>query len=102
MPCICIIILPAAVFISLIMFFYMVSMNAAIFFLSAAAFHGILVVSLPSTPYLYSAIMDYIEHLQQDKKLAAFMNGPVHERIKPHSNIPLQLIRAIMSQQLNT
>jgi DNA-3-methyladenine glycosylase II len=77
-------------------------LRICIIILPAAVFHGIFVVSLPSTPYLYSAIMNYIEHLQQDKKLAAFMNGPVHERIKPHSNIPLQLIRAIMSQQLNT
>ncbi|MBS1745676.1 MAG: DNA-3-methyladenine glycosylase 2 family protein [Bacteroidetes bacterium] len=46
--------------------------------------------------------MNYIEHLRQDKKLAAFMNGTVHEHIMPHSNIPLQLIRSIMSQQLNT
>ena len=46
--------------------------------------------------------MDYINHLKQDKKLAAFITGTVHERIKPHSNIPLQLIRSIMSQQLNT
>lgn len=46
--------------------------------------------------------MDYIEHLKQDKKLAAFIHGSVHERIKPHSNIPLQLIKSIMSQQLNT
>lgn len=30
------------------------------------------------------------------------MNGAVHERIRPHSNIPLQLIRSIMSQQLST
>jgi len=46
--------------------------------------------------------MDYITHLKQDKKLAAFINGQVHERIKPHKNIPLQLIGSIMSQQLNT
>lgn len=30
------------------------------------------------------------------------MNGAVHERIMPNSNIPLQLIRSIMSQQLST
>ena len=46
--------------------------------------------------------MDYIEHLKKDKKLAAFINSPVHERIQPHKNIPLQLIGSIMSQQLNT
>jgi len=46
--------------------------------------------------------MEYIQHLKKDKKLAAFINEPVHERIKPHANIPLQLIGSIMSQQLNT
>src|ERR1700759_3956367 len=46
--------------------------------------------------------MDYIDHLKKDKKLAAFINSPVHERIQPHKNIPLQLIGSIMSQQLNT
>ena len=46
--------------------------------------------------------MEYIEHLRKDKKLAAFINEPVHERIQPHKNIPLQLIGSIMSQQLNT
>src|SRR3954469_24814117 len=48
------------------------------------------------------AIMEYMMHLQQDKKLAAFINEPLHERITPHKNIPLQLIGSIMSQQLNT
>ena len=57
---------------------------------------------ITSTAYLYSTVMNYIEYLKQDKKLAVFINGTVHERIKPHSNIPLQLIRSIMSQQLNT
>ena len=46
--------------------------------------------------------MDYIEHLKQDKKFGAIINEPVHERIKPHKNIMLQLIGSIMSQQLNT
>src|SRR4051812_39343852 len=46
--------------------------------------------------------MEYIEHLRKDKKLAAFINTSVHERIKPHKNIPLQLIIGIMNQQLNT
>ncbi|MGN6212157.1 DNA-3-methyladenine glycosylase family protein [Parafilimonas sp.] len=46
--------------------------------------------------------MEYIEHLSKDKKLAAFINGPVHERIQPHKNIPVQLIGSIMSQQLST
>ena len=47
-------------------------------------------------------IMDYIEHLRKDKKLAAYINEPLHERIKPHKNIPLLLVASIMSQQLNT
>ena len=46
--------------------------------------------------------MEYMTHLQQDKKLAVFINEPLHERIKPHKNLPLQLIGSIMSQQLNT
>ena len=46
--------------------------------------------------------MDYITHLKKDKKLAPFITAPVHERIKPHKNIPLALIGSIMSQQLNT
>lgn len=46
--------------------------------------------------------MEYITHLKKDKKLAAIINEPLHERIKPHKNITLQLIGSIMSQQLNT
>jgi DNA-3-methyladenine glycosylase II len=45
--------------------------------------------------------MKYVEHLQKDKKLAAIMGDTVHE-LKYHKNIPLRLIAAIMSQQLNT
>ena len=41
-------------------------------------------------------------HLQKDKKLAAIISKPLHERIQPHKNIMLQLIGNIMSQQLNT
>jgi DNA-3-methyladenine glycosylase II len=47
-------------------------------------------------------MMDYMLHLQKDKKLAAIINEPLHERIQPHKNIMLQLIGNIMSQQLNT
>lgn len=43
-----------------------------------------------------------MDHLKQDKKLAPFINEPLHERIKPHKNIPLALIGSIMSQQLST
>ena len=46
--------------------------------------------------------MEYIEHLKKDKKLATLINEPLHERIRPHKNIPLQLVGNIMSQQLNT
>lgn len=46
--------------------------------------------------------MDYMHHLQQDKKFSILITQPVHERIKPHKNIMLQLIGSIMSQQLNT
>ena len=46
--------------------------------------------------------MDYIHHLKKDAKLAPIINGTVHERIKPHKNIPVHLIASIMSQQLNT
>ena len=46
--------------------------------------------------------MDYIAHLKKDKKFALVIDVPVHERIKPHKNIMLQLIGNIMSQQLNT
>ena len=46
--------------------------------------------------------LDYITHLQKDKKLAAAIHAPVHERIRPHAHVALQLIGSIMSQQLNT
>lgn len=46
--------------------------------------------------------MDYMDHLKQDKKFSILITQPVHERIKPHKNIMLQLIGSIMSQQLNT
>ena len=69
--------------------------------LPSIIFHGITVASHTSAVYLYSTIMEYIEHLKKDKKLAAYINGPVHERIQPHKNIPVQLIGSIMSQQLS-
>lgn len=43
-----------------------------------------------------------MHHLKKDKKFAVIINEPVHERIKPHKNIMLQLIGSIMGQQLNT
>lgn len=45
--------------------------------------------------------MQYIQHLQQDKKIATILGDTVHE-LKLHKNIPLRLMASIMSQQLST
>ncbi len=45
--------------------------------------------------------MEYITHLQKDKKLAKILGTEVHE-LKLHKNIPLRLMASIMSQQLST
>lgn len=45
--------------------------------------------------------MEYITHLQKDKKLARTIGKEVHE-LKLHPNIPLRLMASIMSQQLST
>lgn len=45
--------------------------------------------------------MNYISHLQKDKKLAAILGGEIYG-LQYHQNIPLRLIASIMSQQLNT
>ena len=45
--------------------------------------------------------MEYLPHLQKDKKLATILGEQLHE-LKYHRNIPLRLIASIMSQQLNT
>lgn len=45
--------------------------------------------------------MQYIQHLQQDKKMATILGDTVHE-LKLHKNIPLRLMASIMSQQLST
>lgn len=45
--------------------------------------------------------MEYLTHLQKDKKLSGILGDHVHE-LKYHKNIPLRLIASIMSQQLNT
>jgi DNA-3-methyladenine glycosylase II len=45
--------------------------------------------------------MEYIAHLQKDKKLAKILGTEVHE-LKLHKNIPLRLMASIMSQQLST
>jgi DNA-3-methyladenine glycosylase II len=45
--------------------------------------------------------MEYLKHLQKDKKLASIVGEEVFE-LKLHPNIPLRLMASIMSQQLNT
>lgn len=45
--------------------------------------------------------MEYIEHLQKDKKFARFLGEEVHE-LKLHKNIPVRMMASIMSQQLST
>lgn len=45
--------------------------------------------------------MEYLKHLQQDKKLATILGDTVHE-LNLHQNIPLRLMASIMSQQLST
>jgi len=45
--------------------------------------------------------MEYIIHLQKDKKLSGIIAQPV-QPLKLHKNIPLRLMASIMSQQLST
>ena len=45
--------------------------------------------------------MDYINHLQKDKKLARTIGEDVHE-LKLHPNIPVRIMASIISQQLST
>lgn len=45
--------------------------------------------------------MEYLAHLQKDKKLATIIGEQLHE-LTFHRNIPLRLVASIMSQQLNT
>jgi len=45
--------------------------------------------------------MDYLTHLQKDKKLAKVIKEPLPP-LQMHRNIPLRLMASIMSQQLNT
>jgi DNA-3-methyladenine glycosylase II len=45
--------------------------------------------------------MSYVNKLKTDKKLAGLISDDVHTLIL-HKNIPLRLIKAIMSQQLST
>jgi DNA-3-methyladenine glycosylase II len=45
--------------------------------------------------------MEYIAHLQKDKRLAKAIGDDVHE-LKLHPNIPVRMMASIMSQQLST
>ena len=45
--------------------------------------------------------MEYISHLQKDKKLAKTIGKDIHE-LKLHPNIPVRMMSSIMSQQLST
>ncbi len=45
--------------------------------------------------------MDYVAHLQKDKKLAVAIGTGVHE-LQLKKNLPLRLMASIMSQQLST
>jgi len=45
--------------------------------------------------------MEYIAHLQKDKKISTIIGKEVYE-LKLHKNIPIGLMASIMSQQLNT
>ncbi len=45
--------------------------------------------------------MEYIAHLQKDKKMASIITQPLVS-LNPRKNIALRLIASIMSQQLNT
>lgn len=45
--------------------------------------------------------MEYLTHLQKDKKLAKIMGEELHE-LKLHPNIPVRIMASIISQQLST
>jgi DNA-3-methyladenine glycosylase II len=45
--------------------------------------------------------MEYVHHLQKDKKLAKIITAPLPP-LSLHKNIPLRLMASIMSQQLST
>lgn len=45
--------------------------------------------------------MEYISHLQKDKKLARAIGKDVHQ-LQLHPNIPVRMMSSIMSQQLST
>jgi len=45
--------------------------------------------------------MEYVTHLQKDKKLAKTIGAEVHE-LKLHPNIPVRIMASIVGQQLST
>jgi len=45
--------------------------------------------------------MEYVKHLQKDKKLAITIGKELHE-LKLHPNIPVRMMASIISQQLST
>lgn len=45
--------------------------------------------------------MEYVKHLQKDKKLAKTIGDELHE-LKLHPNIPVRIMASIISQQLST
>lgn len=45
--------------------------------------------------------MEYVTHLQKDKKLAKTIGEDLHE-LKLHKNIPVRIMASIISQQLST
>lgn len=45
--------------------------------------------------------MEYVAHLQKDKKLARTIGEELHE-LKLHKNIPVRMMASIISQQLST
>ena len=46
--------------------------------------------------------MEYLSHLQKDKKLKKILDGQSTQKLKFHKNICLRLCASIMSQQLST
>ena len=50
---------------------------------------------------VYTSDMEYVAHLQKDKKLADIVIAPLGQ-VTTRKNIPLRLMASIMSQQLST
>lgn len=55
----------------------------------------------PFTGFIYLSVMEYLDHLRKDKKLARTIGEEVHE-LKLHRNIPVRIMASIISQQLST